>query len=88
MAQGRTRAYRDRLVRMLARGPQRPSELGWRSWLSVIRRTIVEFIDDDLNDRAAALTYFASYRSFPDFSSWSPALACSDRPQRPMSSTT
>ena len=62
---GRTRAYRDRLVRMLARGPQRPSELGWRSWLSVIRRTIVEFINDDLNDRAAALTYFGILSIFP-----------------------
>jgi hypothetical protein len=39
---------------MLARGPQRPSELHWRSWLSAIRRTVVEFIDDDLNDRAAS----------------------------------
>ncbi len=53
---GRTKAYRERLVRMLARGPQRPSELGWRSWLSVVKRTVVEFVDDDLSDRAASVT--------------------------------
>jgi membrane protein len=62
---GRTKAYRERLVRMLARGPQRPSELGWRSWLSVVKRTVVEFIDDDLNDRAASLTYFGILSIFP-----------------------
>jgi membrane protein len=62
---GRTRAYRDRLVRMLARGPQRPSELGWRSWFAVIKRTVLEFIDDDLNDRAAALTYYGILSIFP-----------------------
>src|SRR5215831_8488197 len=62
---GRTRAYRDRLVKMLAGGPQRPSELGFRAWLGVIRRTIVEFIDDDLNDRAASLTYYGILSIFP-----------------------
>ena len=62
---GRTKAYRERLVRMLARGPKRPSELGWRSWLSVIWRTVVEFIDDDLNDRAASLTYYGILSIFP-----------------------
>jgi membrane protein len=62
---GRTRAYRERLVRMLARGPQRPSELGWRSWLSVVKRTVLEFIDDDLGDRAASLTYFGILSIFP-----------------------
>jgi membrane protein len=62
---GRTRAYRDRLVKLLAGGPQRPSELGFRAWLGVIRRTIVEFIDDDLNDRAAALTYYGILSIFP-----------------------
>jgi membrane protein len=62
---GRTRAYRDRLVRMLARGPQRPTQLHWRHWLSAIWRTVLEFIDDDLNDRAASLTYYSILSIFP-----------------------
>ena len=62
---GRTKAYRDRLVHMLKSGPQRPSELGWRSWLSVIKRTVLEFIDDELTDRAASLTYYGILSIFP-----------------------
>ena len=62
---GRTRAYRDRLIALLDRGPKRPSELGWRAWFGVIRRTVVEFIDDDLNDRAASLTYYGILSIFP-----------------------
>lgn len=62
---GRTRAYRDRLVAMLAGGPQRPSELGVRAWLGVVRRTTAEFLDDDLNDRAASLTYYGILSIFP-----------------------
>jgi membrane protein len=62
---GRTRAYRDRLVTLLDRGPKRPSDLGWRAWFGVIRRTVVEFINDDLNDRAASLTYYGILSIFP-----------------------
>jgi membrane protein len=62
---GRTKAYRDRLVRLLARGPKRPSELTFRSWFGVFKRTITEFIDDDLNDRAASLTYYGILSIFP-----------------------
>lgn len=62
---GRSRAYRDRLVSLLARGPKRPSELGWRAWWGIVRRTVVEFIDDDLNDRAASLTYYGILSIFP-----------------------
>jgi membrane protein len=62
---GRTKAYRDRLVRLLARGPSRPSELGWRAWFGVFKRTVTEFIDDDLNDRAASLTYYGILSIFP-----------------------
>jgi membrane protein len=62
---GRSRAYRARLVEMLRRAPQRPGELGWRSWWGVIRRTVAEFIDDDLNDRAASLTYYGILSIFP-----------------------
>jgi membrane protein len=59
------RAYRDRLLRLLRRAPQRPTDLGVRSWLGVFRRTIVEFIDDDLTDMAAALTYYGIMSIFP-----------------------
>jgi len=50
---------------MLARGPARPSDLTWRAWFGVIRRTISEFIDDELNDRAASLTYYGILSIFP-----------------------
>jgi membrane protein len=62
---GRTKAYRDRLVRLLARGPARPSDLTWRDWFGVLRRTVSEFIDDDLGDRAASLTYYGILSIFP-----------------------
>ena len=62
---GRAHAYRDALIRLLARGPRRPSDLTWRAWLGVIRRTVTEFIDDDLNDRAASLTYYGILSIFP-----------------------
>jgi membrane protein len=50
---------------MLDRAPKHPGELGWRAWFGVIRRTVVEFIDDDLNDRAASLTYYGILSIFP-----------------------
>jgi membrane protein len=62
---GRARAHRERLIRMLNRGPKRPSELSWRAWLRVLTRTVSEFINDDLTDRAAALTYFGVLSIFP-----------------------
>lgn len=61
----RARAYRDRLVQLLAGAPSRPSQLGFRSWWGVLRRTIAEFIDDDLTDRAATLTYYGIMSIFP-----------------------
>jgi membrane protein len=61
----RTKAYRDRLIRLLARAPKRPSDLTWRSWFGVVKRTVTEFIDDDLGDRAASLTYFGILSIFP-----------------------
>jgi membrane protein len=60
-----TKAYRDRLVRLLARAPKRPSELTWRSWFRVFKRTVTEFIDDELTDKAAALTYYGILSIFP-----------------------
>jgi membrane protein len=62
---GRAHAYRDALIRLLARGPKRPSELTWRAWFGVVRRTISEFVDDELNDRAASLTYYGILSIFP-----------------------
>src|SRR5215208_1362515 len=61
----RARLYRDRLVRLLAGGPSGPSELGPRAWLGVFRWTVTEFIADDLNDRAASLTYYSIMSIFP-----------------------
>jgi membrane protein len=59
------RAYRERLTRLLRRAPRRPTDLGVRPWLGVLRRTITEFIDDDLTDMAAALTYYGVMSIFP-----------------------
>jgi membrane protein len=60
-----TKAHRDRLVRLLRRGPERPGQLPARAWFGVLRRTITESIDDELSDRAAALTYFGITSIFP-----------------------
>lgn len=42
-----------------------PTQLGGRSWKSVLRRTGEEFKEDELTDRAAALTYYAVLSVFP-----------------------
>ncbi|MFF7445176.1 MULTISPECIES: YhjD/YihY/BrkB family envelope integrity protein [unclassified Streptomyces] len=42
-----------------------PSELPARSWRAVVRRTAKEFLDDELSDRAAALTYYGVLSLFP-----------------------
>jgi membrane protein len=47
------------------RGPDKPSELGRRSWWSVLKRTAKEYREDDLSDWAAALTYYAILSLFP-----------------------
>jgi membrane protein len=46
-------------------GPDKPTELGGGSWLAAGRRTIREFKDDFLTDRAAALTYYGVLSIFP-----------------------
>ncbi len=51
------RAERD------ARGA--PTERGGGSWLAAAKRTLPEFVDDQLTDRAAALTYYAVLSIFP-----------------------
>lgn len=45
--------------------PDEPTDLPARSWWSVLRRTGQEFMDDDLPDRAAALTYYGVLSLFP-----------------------
>ncbi|WP_020523231.1 YihY/virulence factor BrkB family protein [Catelliglobosispora koreensis] len=57
--------YRERLTRLLARGPRRPSELSGRAFLRVTGRTFRELLDDDLTDRAATLTYYGIMSIFP-----------------------
>lgn len=45
--------------------PDRLSELPKRSWKAVLRGTLKEFRDDELADRAAALTYYGVLSLFP-----------------------
>ncbi|MFG2712373.1 YihY/virulence factor BrkB family protein [Streptomyces goshikiensis] len=47
------------------RAPDRPSALPKRSWWTVLRGTVREFTDDELGDRAAALTYYGVLALFP-----------------------
>ncbi|MFJ6783141.1 YihY/virulence factor BrkB family protein [Streptomyces yangpuensis] len=47
------------------RAPAAPTELPARSWKAVIRGTAKEFGDDELADRAAALTYYGVLAIFP-----------------------
>jgi membrane protein len=45
--------------------PGKPTQLGGSSWLAAGRRTIREFKDDFLQDRAAGLTYYGVLSIFP-----------------------
>ncbi|MEV4741995.1 YihY/virulence factor BrkB family protein [Streptomyces sp. NPDC049555] len=45
--------------------PDEPTGLPKRSWRAVLRRTLEEFKDDELADRAAALTYYGVLALFP-----------------------
>ncbi|MFE3993715.1 YihY/virulence factor BrkB family protein [Streptomyces goshikiensis] len=47
------------------RAPDRLSDLPGRSWKAVLRGTLQEFKDDELADRAAALTYYGVLALFP-----------------------
>ncbi|MFF7613401.1 YihY/virulence factor BrkB family protein [Streptomyces lavendulae] len=47
------------------RAPDQPSELPARSWKAVLRGTAEEFRNDELADRAAALTYYGVLALFP-----------------------
>lgn len=46
-------------------GPKDPTDLPARSWWAVLRRTGKEALDDELPDRAAALTYYGVLSLFP-----------------------
>jgi membrane protein len=48
-----------------AAAPDKPTGLGRGSWLAAGRRTVREFKDDFLQDRAAALTYYGVLAIFP-----------------------
>src|SRR5215471_10408591 len=48
-----------------AAAPDKPTDLGAGSWLAAGRRTLQEFKDDFLQDRAAALTYYGVQAIFP-----------------------
>ena len=45
--------------------PGGPTDLSGGSWLAAARRTLKEYKADDLQDRAAALTYFGIQSIFP-----------------------
>ncbi|MFD7015321.1 YihY/virulence factor BrkB family protein [Streptomyces sp. NPDC059928] len=47
------------------RVPERLSDLPRGSWVAVLRGTVKEFRDDELADRAAALTYYGVLALFP-----------------------
>jgi membrane protein len=47
------------------RAPDAPTQLSKRSWGRVLKGTLREFKDDELTDRAAALTYYGILSLFP-----------------------
>ncbi|WP_320783747.1 YihY/virulence factor BrkB family protein [Streptomyces sp. CRN 30] len=47
------------------RAPDTPLHLPKRSWMAVLKGTVKEFQDDELTDRAAALTYYSVLALFP-----------------------
>src|SRR5437588_3157830 len=47
------------------RAPSKPTSLGGRSWLGVLKRTVSEFKADNVTDWAAALTYYGVLAIFP-----------------------
>lgn len=51
--------------RVRERAPDRPTDLPKRSWRAVLRGTVREFRNDELADRAAALTYYGVLAIFP-----------------------
>lgn len=50
---------------MADRSPDGPTDLSGSSWRGVLKRTVREFREDNLTDRAAALTYYGVLSIFP-----------------------
>ncbi|MEV6751201.1 YihY/virulence factor BrkB family protein [Streptomyces sp. NPDC051214] len=57
---GTSHAERD-----VDRAPEEPTQLPKRSWKAVLKGVVKEFQDDELTDRAAALTYYGVLSLFP-----------------------
>ncbi|MFJ6983760.1 MULTISPECIES: YihY/virulence factor BrkB family protein [unclassified Streptomyces] len=51
--------------RVERRAPDEPTQLPGHSWWAVLKGTVKEFQDDELTDRAAALTYYGVLSLFP-----------------------
>ncbi|MGW2546831.1 YihY/virulence factor BrkB family protein [Kitasatospora sp. NPDC001574] len=51
--------------RVTEAAPDSPGDLSRRSWWAALRRTGKEFLEDELPDRAAALTYYGVLAIFP-----------------------
>ncbi|MGW6275317.1 MULTISPECIES: YihY/virulence factor BrkB family protein [unclassified Streptomyces] len=51
--------------RSVERAPEEPTQLPKRSWRAVLTGVVREFQDDELTDRAAALTYYGVLSLFP-----------------------
>lgn len=47
------------------RRPEKPTDLGPRSWWNTLKRTVIQFKDDGLTDWGAALTYYGILAIFP-----------------------
>ncbi|MEU5217041.1 YihY/virulence factor BrkB family protein [Streptomyces sp. NPDC020807] len=47
------------------RAPDSPTDLPRSSWVAVLKGSVREFVDDELTDRAAALTYYGVLALFP-----------------------
>ncbi|MEV4948921.1 YihY/virulence factor BrkB family protein [Streptomyces sp. NPDC053755] len=52
-------------ARVEREAPDTPTEMPKKSWSAILRRTVAEFKDDELADRAAALTYYGVLSLFP-----------------------
>ena len=46
-------------------GPKKPADLKKQSWWAVLKRTVLEFKEDNVTDWAAALTYYGVLAIFP-----------------------
>lgn len=61
----RREGLREQAPETEQRAPEQPTQLPRQSWLAVLKGTVKEFKDDELTDRAAALTYYGVLAMFP-----------------------